>query len=332
MPKPTTRSQAARRGDAAEEEPEGGVDFDGAAGGLDPPDDDAQDRPWDDAEPRYLRERANQTVAQLDRTMRELKEGREEDQRRLERSEQALRETSDDLSQQKLGYERALRRASDEFLRLTTETTRNIQQKDLELNETRRLLDQALLANMSRQPPTNLTHRDGGPAPPSTGGSGRQPAGPERVRRVNQYPDRSTEGLTPLRGSLAPLSTSTPAVGPVAATQGGDGPRRNGPPADGLPPTWDFPGHEPIESLHRGPVAAPAGEGGTEGGFAPPPVVPALEARDPGGAGAANLAPEGETAGSADTSTVVVQGLLNLLQMAGTTGTQTRGADPPQKC
>ncbi len=181
MPKPTTRSQAARRGEEADEEPQGGVDFDGAVGGLSPQDDDAQDRPWDDAEPRYLREQANQAAAQLDRTMRELREGREEDQRRLERSEQALRETSDDLSQQKLGYERALRRASDEFLRLTTETTRDIQQKDLELNETRRLLDQALLANASRQPPTNLTHRDGGPAPLSTGVSGGNPRVPREL-------------------------------------------------------------------------------------------------------------------------------------------------------
>src|SRR6266568_3922556 len=103
------------------------------------------------------------------------------------------------------------------------------------------------MANASRQPPSNLTHRDGGPAPPSLGGSGRPPAG---HGRVNQPPDRLTAGLTPLRGSLTPLSTSTPAVGPVAATQGGNGPRLNsprlnGPPTDRPPPMWYFPGSKP---------------------------------------------------------------------------------------
>ena len=118
--------------------------------------------------------------------MRELKEGREGDRRRLEQYEQRLQETADDHSLLRLGYERELRRASDEYQQLQEEVTRERRQKnyeleeavrrrDAELNETRRLLDQALMANASRQPPSNLTHRDGGPAPPPLGGRGGRP-------------------------------------------------------------------------------------------------------------------------------------------------------------
>src|SRR6266581_9294573 len=74
----------------------------------------------------------------------------------------------------------------------------------------------------------------GGLYPPEEGAQSR----PLGEANHHHPPDLSTEGLTPLRGSLAPLSTSTPAVGPVAATQGVDGPRPNGPPQDGPPPTW----------------------------------------------------------------------------------------------
>src|SRR6266568_4139575 len=236
MPSPTTRSQAVLLVEAGGEAEEAS---DGAAGGLGPLGEDAQSKSFEEADHLYFREYATQLAKQKDQTIQALREKGERDQHKLDQYEEELRRASDESERQRVNYERELRRAADEYQQLREEMTREMRQKnseleeaarrrDAELNETRRLVDQALLANVSRQPPTNLTHRDGGPAPPSTGGSGRQPAGPERVRRVNQYPDRSTEGLTPLRGSLAPLSTSTPAVGPVAATQGVDGPRPDG--------------------------------------------------------------------------------------------------------
>src|SRR6266568_3699452 len=66
-------------------------------------------------------------------------------------------------------------------------------------------------------------------------------------------PVEATQGGDGPHPNGPPMSTSTLAVGPVEATQGGDGPHPNGPPQDGPPPTWYFPGHEPTEALHRGP-------------------------------------------------------------------------------